>query len=95
MEYHILPVLQRAALVMMALFLLSVHAPKISGSSVDDNSLKRVSTTNPRASKPNANEVDPAARASIEKGYGNLPLSFEANTGQVDDAVRFLSRGNG
>ena len=32
-------------------------------------------------------------RASNE--YGNLPLSFEANHGQTDPKVKFLSRGNG
>src|SRR4029077_17584222 len=29
------------------------------------------------------------------KAYGNLPLSFEPNTGQADARVRFLSRGPG
>jgi len=27
--------------------------------------------------------------------YGRLPLSFEANTGQADPRVKFLSRGSG
>ena len=27
--------------------------------------------------------------------YGNLPLSFEANQGQTDPQVKFLSRGSG
>jgi hypothetical protein len=27
------------------------------------------------------------------QGYGNLPLSFEANEGQSDERVKFLSRG--
>ena len=27
--------------------------------------------------------------------YGRLPLSFEANRGQTDEQVEFLSRGNG
>jgi uncharacterized protein (TIGR03437 family) len=30
----------------------------------------------------------------VEK-YGKLPLSFEANTGQVDKSVKFLARGSG
>jgi len=34
-----------------------------------------------------------AARAV--EAYGNLPISFEANTGQADSRVRFLSRGPG
>ena len=36
-----------------------------------------------------------ANHASIASNYGKLPLSFEANQGQVDPRVRFLSRGNG
>jgi hypothetical protein len=42
-----------------------------------------------------ANSNDAATRASIAKSYGNLPLSFEVNNGQMDDAVKFISRGNG
>jgi len=37
----------------------------------------------------------PAARAEIVKTYGQLPLSFEANQGQSDPQVKFLSRGQG
>ena len=36
-----------------------------------------------------------ATRAALAAGYGKLPLSFEANQGQSDPQVRFLSRGNG
>jgi hypothetical protein len=39
--------------------------------------------------------TDPAHCNAIEKGYGRLPLNFEANDGQVDPAVKFLSRGSG
>ncbi len=35
------------------------------------------------------------ATARIEANYGKLPLSFEANQGQSDPQVRFLSRGYG
>ena len=41
----------------------------------------------PTSSAPN--------HASIAKNYAKLPLSFEANQGQADQRVRFLSRGNG
>jgi hypothetical protein len=38
----------------------------------------------------------PAAnQAQINRSYGNLPLSFEANQGQTDKSVRFVSRGSG
>ena len=36
-----------------------------------------------------------AARLKGQAAYGHLPLSFEANRGQVDDTVKFLSRGGG
>jgi hypothetical protein len=34
-------------------------------------------------------------RAAVVANYGNLPLSFEANQGQTELQVRFLSRGDG
>src|SRR6476620_7852060 len=33
--------------------------------------------------------------AIVQSNYGKLPLSFEANHGQVDEQVRFLARGPG
>ena len=36
-----------------------------------------------------------AARREILDAYGKLPLSFEANQGQTDTQVKFLSRGRG
>ena len=38
---------------------------------------------------------DPARRGQIVESYGQLPLSFEANRGQTDAKVKFLSRGSG
>src|SRR5947209_1468711 len=38
---------------------------------------------------------DPATQAHLSAAYGQLPLSFEANRGQVDARVNFLSRGDG
>ena len=37
----------------------------------------------------------PSATATVAANYGKLPLSFEANQGQTDPQVRFLSRGQG
>ena len=34
-------------------------------------------------------------RAAVQSEYGRLPLSFEANRGQTDGQVKFLSRGSG
>jgi hypothetical protein len=40
-------------------------------------------------------ESDDSARARADEAYGKLPLSFEANQGQADAEVKFLSRGQG
>jgi hypothetical protein len=49
-------------------------------------------STLPVHSKP----VDKAeVKLSATEHYGKLPLSFEANQGQSDKSVKFLSRGNG
>jgi len=40
-------------------------------------------------------EPDATTRGKILEVYGKRPLSFEANEGQVDNRVKFLSRGQG
>jgi len=42
-----------------------------------------------------AEKAEPAVRARAIESYGKLPLSFEANQGQTDRRVKFLSRGSG
>ena len=37
----------------------------------------------------------PPSIAAVQSTYGHLPLSFEANKGQVDPRVQFLTRGQG
>jgi len=39
--------------------------------------------------------VPAPVKAQIQERYGMLPLSFEANQGQMDRSVKFLSRGQG
>ncbi|HET6466520.1 MAG TPA: SBBP repeat-containing protein, partial [Nitrospiria bacterium] len=39
--------------------------------------------------------VEGQAKARLREAYGKLPLSFEANQGQTDPKVKFLSRGSG
>src|SRR5438874_8529719 len=38
---------------------------------------------------------DAASRVQVSETYGKLPLHFEANQGQADPQVKFLSRGAG
>src|SRR6266478_4783497 len=40
-------------------------------------------------------QADPKAQARVLDSYGKLPLSFEANHGQADGQVKFLSRTGG
>ncbi len=47
------------------------------------------------ASSVSTPQTDPKAQARILDSYGNLPLSFEANHGQTDGRVKFLSRSGG
>ena len=45
--------------------------------------------------KPASVKVLPAARVRVHSAYGKVPLHFEANQGQTDPSVQFLSRGRG
>ena len=46
--------------------------------------------------KPSSTANTPAAnKLQVVEAYGKLPLSFEANEGQTDNRVDFLSRGSG
>lgn len=40
------------------------------------------------------NRPDQANQAGVRRAFGKLPLSFEANRGQVDRGVKFLIRRN-
>jgi len=42
-----------------------------------------------------ADKVETRVRARAVESYGRLSLSFEANQGQTDRRVKFLSRGSG
>jgi hypothetical protein len=46
-------------------------------------------------SNPTLSQPDDATKNAILGEYGKLPLSFEANQGQADRRVKFLSRGRG
>jgi hypothetical protein len=49
-----------------------------------------------QASETKLTPADEQTKARVIEGYGKLPLSFEANEGQIDSTdVKFLSRGEG
>ncbi|HEV2175754.1 MAG TPA: hypothetical protein VGW33_00895 [Terriglobia bacterium] len=43
----------------------------------------------------NLSKPGPARQGRVLQSYGKLPLAFEANQGQADARVKFLSRGAG
>jgi len=49
----------------------------------------------PPAAHAAGRETSALAKPQVVEAYGHLPLSFEANQGQTDRRVKFLSRGSG
>ena len=54
-----------------------------------------VTCANGQTTASTAPAVTDGHRAKLVEGYGTLPLAFEANQGQSDSQVKFLSRGAG
>jgi photosystem II stability/assembly factor-like uncharacterized protein len=54
-----------------------------------------VAASNTQGKTPQAIPVDPSLKAKLAEHFGKLQLSFEANTGQTDKSVKFLSHGLG
>lgn len=46
-------------------------------------------------SRPPTASPTPTATAQVQENYGKVPLSFEANHGQVNKQVKYLTRANG
>src|SRR3989442_1603981 len=45
-----------------------------------------------RSGRADRSTSDPTDKVGVSQAYGQLPLSFEANRGQTDRRVKFLSR---
>jgi hypothetical protein len=56
---------------------------------------KALSTIDVTPLAPTSYESRDAMRTRVGQQYGKLPLSFEANLGQVDGAVKYLTRSRG
>ena len=50
---------------------------------------------NPPLTEQTSEAIPEASKQQVLATYGKLPLSFEANQGQTDEQVKFLSRGGG
>src|SRR2546427_10877757 len=57
--------------------------------------LEQSPTITPGSASPVNSGRRTATRARVDQAYGKLPLTFEANRGQTDTQVKFLSRGQG
>ena len=55
----------------------------------------RNDSTPPSSETQTSQQIDPALKAKIAERFGKLQLSFEANNGQTDKSVRFVSHGLG
>jgi hypothetical protein len=78
--------LRRSFLLFGCLFLLSTTLTLIAASTTASN-------TKPPTKQTVA--PDSVGKAGIAEAFGKLPLSFEANRGQTNSRVQFLSRGSG
>ncbi len=88
-------IMQCAGLLVISTLLFTGITPNpltVSGDSVLDVS---TSVSSSYQALLNTQESDSRIKAAVAEDYGKLPLSFEANNGQVDDSVKFLSRGYG
>jgi hypothetical protein len=87
--------IQYAGLIIVAVFLLNgfTYSP---AASINNNAKDMAASPSILPSSAlNTKEIDPKIKAAVSENYGRLPLRFEANNGQVDEAVKFLSRGSG
>jgi hypothetical protein len=57
--------------------------------------LYRTGTTQNAPATKAHDALDQARATRVTEAYGKLPLSFEANQGQTDSRVKFISRGQG
>jgi hypothetical protein len=83
--------------VLVAISVLALHQQDFSQTTAHAQALAFSSTSLARGA-PSPNSTQDKSRAAppaLAAAYGNLPLSFEANRGQADHHVRFLSRGPG
>src|SRR6266567_2606000 len=54
-----------------------------------------VLASNPSTPSNSNQRPNQAGQQRLAENYGKVPLSFEANHGQTDPRVKFLSRGSG
>src|SRR5262249_40047774 len=73
----------------------ATDASEFPSQDVTESESATVLPSKPARAKSEAAILAPGGQQTIQAKYGQLPLSFEINRGQVDAQVRFLSRGPG
>jgi cytoskeletal protein RodZ len=71
------------------------QSPRLTPSTLFDKTsaaAQSISGSNPLSAAHNSIQQ---TRERANEAYGKLPISFEANQGQTNDAVKFLARGSG
>ncbi|HWQ32378.1 MAG TPA: FG-GAP-like repeat-containing protein [Blastocatellia bacterium] len=76
-------------------WLLSSHPTALPDGSAATAPRVSAAVSSVAAGTGSSRDCDPATRSRISQAYGRLPLRFEANAGQTDEAVKFLVRGSG
>ncbi len=84
--------LRRLALILSLIFLAAFPLQNFSGHAART---KLIPGDKSSAQRSSLHEPDGQTRSRINEAYGKLPLSFEANRGQVSAHASFLSRGAG
>ena len=92
-----------AVLLFVATFALKTYAPNAAAKKAAVGTLVKADARgtpvsipyHDRAHSPTLSNTSQESQKRLVKNYGKLPLSFEANRGQTDPQVKFLSRGPG
>src|SRR5439155_24068624 len=92
-----------AVLLFVATFALKTYAPNAAAKKAAVGTLVKADARgtpvsipyHDRAHSPTVSNTSQEAQKRLVKNYGKLPLSFEANRGETDPQVKFLSRGPG
>lgn len=84
-----------ASLGLTVLAAVLVQSPNTLGTKVVSTPEPRWSNAAAQAVQPRSTGLSSATKQQIVASYGRLPLSFEANRGQSNAQVKFISRGSG
>jgi hypothetical protein len=95
MGYHTHSFFQRICFVVAVLLILGADCREVPIGSVDSILLNSRQTDTASTGHSQPMEIDLSSQRAVTESLRETNLAFEANNGQTDEQVRFLSRGNG